>query len=151
MARWLETLAVRAGLPEGIADLPREEWQGVSEKDGDNLELSIGHDCDGKWWAGLDAPRYQSTTFYAESPEAAFAWLAEQVNAYEHIPCPRCRDEGTVSWAHGEDSGEEFCDECDKGNALADAAEQDRIDWLRAKEFDDDRRNKARREDRDLY
>jgi hypothetical protein len=148
MRSWLETLAKRAGLPAGLSDLMREEWQGVTDKDGDRLELRVGHDGNGQWWAGLDAPRYQSPTFYAESPEAAFSWLAEQVGKYEHIPCPRCRDEGTVSWAHGEDSGEEFCDECDKGNALADAAEQDRIDWLRAKEMHDDRWLKARREDR---
>ena len=119
--RWLETLAVRAGLPKGVADLTREQWDAVVAADGDELTLSVRWDMDqSQWLAGVDdALGEELLTEYFAMAGQAFAAVKAYVAEYRHTPCGDCGDTGIVMWEQGDSEGTDFCG-CRFGQRAAD-------------------------------
>ena len=131
---YLQHLALAAGLPKGDC-FAIDGWECDRQLDGDDVRLSMAWDVDQcRWqaWVGTEAePTKLHTSPLYETPQEGLAWLKDQADAYEHIPCEVCNDEGVIEGftdefnstiGHFTRDWSDFC-ECRVGRQKRDAAE----------------------------
>lgn len=136
MTDYLQHLALAAGLRKGNC-YTMDAWEDQPQLDGDDVVLSLRWDIDQcRWqaWVGTEAePTNLHTSPLYDTPQEALAWLKAQSDAYEHIPCEVCGDEGVLSgftdeWSHTSGAGHytrdwsDFC-ECRVGRQKRDEAD----------------------------